>query len=251
MNGSVTSAVSNGIARVAFSYPPHNSMPASLLSELTKALRQAGGNAAVRVIVMASEGERTFCAGADVDELAAIRDVNSGEAFFSGFAHVLNAMRQCPQLIVGRIQGRAIGGGVGLAAATDYAVATQYASVKLSELSIGIGPFVIAPVVERKMGLSAFSELAINATEWRTAAWAKSKGLFHEVFDTVEQTDAYIASLAERLAQSSPEAMRALKKMLWSGTDHWDALLGERARISGRLAATDFARRAISALKQK
>lgn len=190
-----------------------------------------------------------FCAGASFDELASIHDYAAGCAFFSGFANVINAMRKCPKFIIGRVQGKAIGGGVGLAAATDYCMATKYSTIKLSELAVGIGPFVVGPAVERKMGLSAFSDLAINASEWRTPEWAKQKGLFNEVFDSIEQLDAYIEHLGEILVNSSPDAMTAIKKMCWQGTDHWDELLLERATISGKLVLSDFTKNAIAAFK--
>ena len=226
-------------------------MPGYLLAQLEAAITEAGQNDLARVIVLQSEGDRTFCAGASFDELQAIRTFEEGKAFFMGFARVINAMRKCPKLIVGRVQGKAIGGGVGLAAATDYCIASHFASVKLSELAIGIGPFVVGPAVERKLGLSAFSQLAINAGEWRTAEWAKAYGLFAEVFPTVEQTDAYIAHLAGTLSGYSPEAMLEIKRMLWRGCEHWDDLLAERAAVSGRLVLTEPARKAIDSFKNR
>ena len=244
--GHVTTTINNGIATISFYHPAHNSLPSNLLTALTTQIADAGNDPSVSVIVLRSEGEKTFCAGASFDELSAIQDFESGKRFFSGFANVINAMRKCPKFIIGRVQSRAIGGGVGLAAAADYCIATINATIKLSELAIGIGPFVIEPVVQRKIGLSAFSQLAINATEWCTADWAKEKGLFNEVFETLEQVDAYIIYLAEKLNASSPEAMRQLKAVLWQGTEHWDTLLYERAEISGRLILSDFAKKAIA-----
>ena len=249
--GTVTTAVSNGIATIEFFHPAHNAMPGAQLSRLTEAIQAAGADASVRVIVLQSAGDRTFCAGASFDELAAIRDLDSGKRFFMGFANVINAMRTCPKFIIGRIQGKAVGGGVGLAAATDYCIATHFATIKLSELAVGIGPFVVGPAVERKVGTSAFQQLAINATEWQTAEWAKGKGLYNEVFPTIEQMDAYIVHLAEKLAASSPEAMRQLKHIIWQDAAHWDALLAERAAISGELVLSDFTKNAIAAFKQK
>lgn len=240
-----------GIASVEFYHPAHNSLPGELLDQLVASFQELAADVSVRVIVLRSAGDRSFCAGASFDELASIRDFETGKRFFMGFARVINAMRQCPQLIVGRVQGKAVGGGVGLAAATDYCMATQYASVKLSELAVGIGPFVVGPAVERKMGISAMSQLAINATEWQTAAWAKSKGLFAEVFDEMPQLDAYIDHFTEKLAASNPDALLALKKIFWEGTEHWEQLLEERAGISGRLVLSDFTKQAIEQFKQK
>lgn len=249
--GYVQTHIEEGVATIEFFHPAHNSLPGRLLAALTEAIQSVGRNDAARLLVLKSGGDRTFCAGASFDELAAIDDEAAGKDFFLGFANVINALRSCPKLVIGRVQGKAVGGGVGLAAATDYCMAGKYASVKLSELAIGIGPFVVGPAVERKLGVSAFSQLAINATEWRTARWAKEKGLFNEVFETTEQLDAYIKHLSEKLANSSPEAMRELKKMLWRGTNNWNELLEQRAEISGRLVLSEFSKNAIRKFKTK
>jgi len=244
-------SITNHIATITFSNPPHNALPGSILDALVKAIQEAGANAEVRVIILQSGGDRTFCAGASFDDLMAVSDPVSGTEFFMGFARVINACRLCPKLIIGRIQGKAVGGGVGLAAAVDYCMATKYASIKLSELALGIGPFVVGPAVQRKIGVSAMSQLAINATEWQTAAWAKEKGLYTEVFDSMAQLDAYIAQFARRLATSSPEAMKHLKEIFWQGCEHWNDLLAERARMSGKLVLSDFTRDAITQFRDK
>lgn len=249
--GYVQTKIENQIATIEFFHPAHNSLPGRLLAELTAAIQLAGDNDSVRLLVLKSGGDRTFCAGASFDELAAIEDFETGKRFFMGFANVINAIRRCPKFVIGRVPGKAVGGGVGLAAATDYCMATKYASVKLSELAIGIGPFVVGPAVERKVGASAFAHLAINATEWRTAQWAREKGLFNEVFDTIEQLDDYIQHLGKQLAGFSPEAMRDLKKVLWQGTEDWDTLLEKRAELSGRLVLSDFTKNAIAAFKAR
>ncbi len=241
----------NGIAQITFFHPNHNSLPSRLLQGLVAAFEAAGADPAVRAVVLRSAEHKTFCAGASFDELVAIGDFETGHAFFSGFGHVINAMRRCPKIIVGRVHGKAVGGGVGLAAGTDFCMASQYASVRLSELAVGFGPFVIGPAVERKVGPAAFSQLALNPGEWQTAAWAKEKGLFQEVFDTVEQLDAYLGHFTQNLSGYHPEALAELKRIFWQGTDHWDALLHERAAISGRLALSDFTKKAIEAFKTK
>ncbi len=249
--GTVITLVADSVASIEFFHPAHNSMPGHLLAQLAQAISDAGQNDQVKVIVLKSAGDRTFCAGASFDELAAISDFETGKRFFMGFANVINAMRKCPKFVIGRIQGKAVGGGVGLAAATDYCIASHYATIKLSELAVGIGPFVVGPAVERKVGTSAFMQLAINATEWQTAEWAKEKGLYNEVFPTVEQADAYIAYLTEKLVHSNSDAMQQLKRVFWQGTEHWDELLSERAATSGQLVLSDFTKNAIAAFKQK
>ncbi len=248
--GSITTDLKNGIAIITFFHPAHNSLPGNLLAQFAKAITEAGENEAVKVLVIKSAGERTFCAGASFDELISLEDFDTGKAFFMGFANVINACRKCPKLIIGRVQGKAVGGGVGVASAVDYCLATKYASVKLSELAVGIGPFVVGPAVERKIGTSAMSQLAINATAWQTAQWAKEKGLYAEVYESVEDMDAAIEALTEKLLNSNPEAMRLLKKVFWEGTEHWDDLLETRAEMSGKLVLSDYSKNAIAKFKK-
>ena len=243
----IKTSVENHVATIEFYHPSHNSLPGKLLAELEQAIYAAGANDDVIIIVLKSAGERTFCAGASFDELVAIDNETVGKQFFMGFANVINAIRKVPKLVVGRVHGKAVGGGVGLAAACDYCMATKFASVKLSELAVGIGPFVIGPAVERKVGVSAYSHMSINATEWRTAEWAREKGLYTDVYQTTEQLDEYICHLTDKLVTMNPEAMMLLKKVFWEGTNHWDALLEERAEMSGRLVLSDFSKKAISA----
>src|SRR5574343_1636256 len=240
----------HGIATIEFFHPQSNSLPGKILDALAKEIYSEGLNKETKVIVLRSAGEKVFCSGASFDELSAIKTEEEGLAFFSGFAKVINAMRTCGKIIIARIQGRCIGGGVGLAAAADYAIACEGADVKLSEVAVGIGPFVVGPAVERKIGLSAMSELAINATEWRSADWAKKKGLYTDVFETEAEMDAEIKRLAERLASSNQEAMSMLKGVFWQGTEHWDELLVERAGMSGKLVLSDFTVNAINAFKK-
>lgn len=244
--GAVTTIIKDHVATISFFHPSHNSLPGKLLAELAAEITKQGVNDESILIVLKSEGDRTYCAGASFDELISIDDIITGKKFFMGFANVINAIRKCPKIVIGRIQGKAVGGGVGLAAATDYCMATKYASVKLSELAVGIGPFVVGPAVERKIGLSAFSQMTINATEWQTATWAKEKGLYTEVFDSIEQLDEYIGHFTTKLSTMNPEAMRLLKGVFWEGTEHWDRLLAERAELSGQLVLSDYAKQAIS-----
>jgi methylglutaconyl-CoA hydratase len=250
--GSVDFSIdSNGIGTITFFHPMSNSLPGKILRKLADTIEALGKNNAVKVIVLKSSGDKAFCAGASFDELISIKDLESGLNFFSGFASVINACRKAPKFIIGRIQGKAVGGGVGMASAVDYCLATKFADVKLSELAVGIGPFVVGPAVERKIGLSAMSELAINATEWKTAEWAKNKGLYTDVFETVDELDVALEKLAIKLAHSNPEAMALLKAVFWEGTEHWDDLLIERAGFSGKLVLSEFTINAINAFKQK
>lgn len=248
-DGYVKSAFHQGKTTIEFFHPQSNSLPSKLLDQLSQAIHAAGNDEETKVIILRSAGEKTFCAGASFDELAAIKNKEEGLAFFSGFAKVINAMRICPKFVIARIQGKCVGGGVGIAAAADYAIAVDSAEIKLSELAVGIGPFVVGPAVERKIGTAAFSTLAIDAAMWRNSDWAKRKGLFAEVHSSVENMDESILRLATALSHSSPEAMAEMKKIFWKGTEHWDELLIERAKISGRLVLSDFTKQAIEKFK--
>lgn len=249
-SGYVNTFVSpEGIGTVEFYHPGHNSLPGNLLRDLAAAFDTLGRDNSVKVIVLRSAEHKTFCAGASFDELTSINDYETSLRFFSGFGTVINAMRTCPKIIIGRIHGKAVGGGVGLAAATDFCMASKFASIRLSELAVGFGPFVIGPAVERKVGLAAFSQMSLNPSEWQTAAWAKEKGLFQESFETVEQLDAYLEHFLANLCSYAPEALSELKRIFWQDTEHWDTLLPERAAISGRLALSDFTKKAIAAFK--
>lgn len=250
-DGHVKSETHNGITTIEFFHPQSNSLPGKILEELTKEIHFAGTHNETKVIVLKSAGEKAFCAGASFEELLEIKNEKEGLEFFSGFANVINAMRKCPKFIIARIQGKCVGGGVGIAAAADYAIALNTADIKLSELAIGIGPFVVGPAMERKIGIAAFSALAIDATMWRNSEWAKRKGLFAEVHENTENMDESVLRLANSLAHSNPDAMSELKKTFWHGTDHWDVLLKERAAISGKEILSSFSKEAIKKFKIK
>lgn len=237
--------IENSVGYIEFFHPNRNSMPSDVLAQLAETIGGAGQNKAINVIVLKSGGDRTFCAGASFNEIIAVNNESTGKQFFSGFANVINAMRTCPKLIIGRVQGKAVGGGVGIAAASDYCLATQYASIKLSELSIGLGPFVIEPVVSRKIGRTAMSQMTIDAETFFSSEWAKEKGLYAEVLDTTEELNEAVKTLAERLARYNPEALSEMKQVFWKGTENWDTLLIERAEISGRLVLSDFTKKTL------
>lgn len=241
----------NGITTIEFHHPQSNSLPGKILEQLAYEIHFAGTHAETRVIILKSNGDKAFCAGASFDELVQIKTEAEGQKFFSGFAQVINAMRKCPKFIIARVQGKCVGGGVGIAAAADYTIAVTTADIKLSELAVGIGPFVVGPAVERKIGAAAFSALAIDAGMWRNSEWAKRKGLFAEVHENIENMDESIHRLATTLSHSNPEAMAEMKKMFWHGTEHWDELLKQRASVSGRLVLSTFSKSAIEKFKAK
>ena len=247
MSGTVSLSTADGIATIRFGHPKGNSLPGELLRRLAEAVQEAGADAAARVVVLRSEGTGPFCAGASFDELRAIDDAATGKEFFLGFARLILAMRSCPKFVIARVHGKAVGGGVGVVAASDYAIALEGASVRLSELAVGIGPFVVGPVIEKKIGLAAFQALAVDAAGWRDAAWAGRAGLYAHVVPTPSELDAAVDALARRLAASNPEAMARLKAVFWAGTEDWDRLLDERAAMSGTLVLSEFTRSAIAA----
>jgi methylglutaconyl-CoA hydratase len=242
--GRVTTAIENGVATITFFHPKRNSLPATLLQQLTAAVDAVSGDQDARVIVLASEGPSTFCAGASFEELRGLKTPDDGKRFFSGFANVILALRRSPKIVVARVQGKAVGGGVGLVAATDYSFALPAASVRLTELAVGLGPFVVGPVIERKIGRAAFAAMSIDG-DWRDADWALAHGLYTRVLDTEAALDSVLRSFANRLATMNPRALTEIKRIIWDGTDHWDTLLFERAAISGGLALSEYTARAV------
>src|ERR1035437_6426490 len=251
MEAFVKSKIKNGIATVTFFHPQSNSLPGDILQKLADEITSAGNNPQVKVIVLKSEGDNAFCAGASFEELISIKNFEEGKKFFSGFSFVINAIRKAPKFVIARVHGKAVGGGVGLAGAADYTLAVKDASVRLSELALGIGPFVVGPAVERKFGTSAFTALTINPAEWKSAEWAREKGLYADIFSSVAELDKAVNELALKLSQSSPEAMAQLKKVMWKGTENWDKLLMERSEMSGRLVLSDFTKKYIEKFKSK
>ena len=248
-DGTVTAQVVDSIATVRFAHPKGNSLPGALLKKLAAEITAQGANPAAKVIVLRSEGTGPFCAGASFDELTAVKDAAGGAEFFSGFSKVILAMIRAPKFVITRVHGKAAGGAVGLVAASDYSLAVSSAQAKLSELAIGIGPFVVGPVIERKIGLAAFCAMAVDA-DWRDAAWCERHGLYSKIFDIAPAMDAAVDSLAATLAKSNPDAMAALKRVFWAGTEQWDALLAERAAMSGAMVLSDFTRDAIAQFRK-
>lgn len=249
--GTITYKCDDGIGTIEFYHPKGNSLPGELLRELADTVTRAAKDEDARVIVLRSRGDGAFCAGASFDELLAISDLNEGKKFFMGFAHVLNSMRTCPKLIIARVHGKSVGGGIGIAAAADFTFAHTSASIKLSELALGIGPFVVGPAVGRKIGVSAFSTLALDARTWYSADWAQQKGLYNKLIDSIEELDEALNKLATELAASNPDSMKALKEITWQSTGHWHATLEQRAEISGSLVLSDFTKDFIQEFKKK
>ncbi|MGB0806543.1 MAG: enoyl-CoA hydratase/isomerase family protein [Salibacteraceae bacterium] len=249
--GHVEFHLDNGIATIEFYHPMSNSLPGYLLNELASTIKNTGQNSQVNVIILKSRGERAFCGGASFEELTSINDYETGKVFFSGFANVINAMRTCGKIIIGRVQGKAVGGGVGLASAVDYCFATKFSAIRLSELAIGIGPFVVGPAVARKIGNNQMNMMAITPDEWQSADWALKNGLYNHVSETAEEMDAAILAYAQKLNSYNPEALSSLKSIFWEGSEDWTELLYKRAEISGKLVLSDFTKNAIAQFKAK
>jgi len=249
VNGSLETSFQNTITTVQFGHPASNSFPRQLLDRLTSEINALSRNENVSVIILKSEGTKTFCSGASFDELLKVENEEQGVEFFSGFAHLLNAMRNCNKIIIGRVQGKAVGGGVGIISACDYVFATPYSDIKLSELAIGIGPFVIEPAVSRKIGKTAMTQMTLAAHEWKSADWAFEKGLF-SVLCEAEKLDAEVESFATKLSAYNPEALYEMKKIIWEGTEQWESLLFERAAITGKLVLSDFTKNALLQFKK-
>ncbi len=245
MKGYIDVSVDGNVATVTFSHPSHNSLSSDLLADLAFQISSVASNTHISAIVLQAAGDRTFCAGANFEELSQIRNAEDGKEFFLGFANVINAIRTCGKLVIGRIQGKAVGGGVGLIAACDYVMATKWGSVRLSELAIGLGPFVIGPAIRRKIGLGHFSQLALNPSEWQTASWCKEVGLYNELFAEIEQLDDYLSRYLQKLSSYSYAALSAMKQSLWKGTEDWNKLLEKNAALSGELVILEASQQAI------
>ncbi|MEQ3662917.1 MAG: enoyl-CoA hydratase/isomerase family protein [Flavobacterium sp.] len=250
MDGIIKTSINNNIATVSFFHPASNSFPSILLDNLSQELNVLSTDNSINLIVLKSEGNGAFCAGASFDELLAVGNFEEGKLFFSGFANVINAMRNCSKIIIGRVHGKAVGGGVGIISACDYVFATNNASTKLSELAIGIGPFVIEPAVSRKIGKTSMSEMTLAATEWKNAEWGLNKGLFNQLFDSIEGLDTSLDTFASNLSSYNSEALNEMKKVMWEGTENWNTLLYERAEISGRLVLSEFTKQALKKFKK-
>jgi methylglutaconyl-CoA hydratase len=249
-NGIVKLETKNKIATITFYHPKSNSLPSQLLQKMIDIFNQLSDDPSINVIILQSEGEKTFCAGAFFDELIEIDNFEDGKKFFMNFANLINAIRKCKKIVVGRIQGKVVGGGVGLVSVCDYTLASKNASLKLSELALGLGPFVVGPPIERKIGKEAFVEMSLDC-EWRSADWAKDNGFYHNVFESIEELDLEINKFTANLSERSSEALTSLKKVFWEGTDHWDKLLEERAENSGRLVLSDYTKNFIAEFKNR
>jgi methylglutaconyl-CoA hydratase len=249
-DGYVRTEIADGIGRIEFFHPKSNALPSAILRDLAAAVTAVGADPSARVIVLQSGGTGPFCAGASFDELTAIASPEQGQEFFSGFARVILAMIRAPKFVISRVHGKAAGGAVGLIAASDFSMAVSKASAKLSELAVGIGPFVVGPVIEKKIGLAAFGAMSVDA-DWRDAAWGERHGLYAKLFDDVAAMDDAVTALATTLAASNPVAMAMLKRVFWAGTEQWDSLLAERAAMSGTLVLSEFTRNAIGAFKTR
>ena len=248
--GTAGTTIHDGVATVSFHHPKGNSLPGALLTRLANEITALGANPDARVIVLRSDGSGPFCGGASFDELMAISTPAAGKEFFSGFSRVILAMIRVPQFVLVRVQGKAVGGGVGLVAASDYSFALKTAPARLSELVMGIGPFVVGPCIEKKIGVAAYGAMAVDA-DWRDAEWCERHGLYSQLFDSAAAMDAAIEARAQALAASNPEAMAKLKRVFWAGTEGWDRLLAERAAMSGTLVLSAFTRSAIAQFKKR
>lgn len=228
-------AAEYGIGRIEFFHSRGNALTSTMLREITSFIRAAGEDPEIKIVMIQSAGEASFCGGASLDELMECDSVKEARDFFMGFAHLLTAIRTCPKLVVVRVQGKVVGGGLGIVAVADLAFATVEASIRLSELSIGLGPFVIGAAVERKIGISAFSELTYLSSIWKDAHWAKEKGLFSAVFETLAALDIAMAAQIIELETYAPEAIALTKKMFWAQTPEWSDELEKRAGYSAKL----------------
>lgn len=249
-SGYVNLTIENKIATISFFHPKSNSLPSKLLKLLIEKIYEVSENEKVNLVLLKSEGDKAFCAGASFDELINIDNFEDGKEFFMGFARLINAIRQCKKIVIGRIHGKVVGGGVGLVAACDYTFAHESASLRLSELALGLGPFVVGPPIERKVGKEIFVEMSLDC-KWRSAAWGLNHGFYNHVYNSIDELDKNISVFVDELREKSAKALTNLKKIYWEGTEHWDKLLEERAESSGRLVLSDYTKNFIHEFKSK
>lgn len=248
--GHVAVSAHDGVASVEFYHPKGNSLPATVLRRIAEAIDEVAVRDDVRVVVLRSGGTGPFCAGASFDELKAVATATEGKDFFMGFGRIILAIRRCPKPVVARVHGKAVGGGVGLVAACDYAIAVESASIRLSELAVGIGPFIIGPAITRKVGPGHFGAMAIDA-DWRSARYAEHVGLYARVVSDVAELDEVLGGFVRKLAASNPAALAQIKRVTWEGTDDWAELLESRAAMSGTLVTSEYTRNFIASFAQK
>ena len=229
----INSSIQNNICYIEFFTPKHNALNSNMLDQLANKIEETPEHCAV--IVLSSGGDRTFCAGASFDELSQIKNQEEATLFFNGFAKVILSIKACPQIVIVSVQGKAVGGGVGIIAAADYAIALENAALKLSELNIGIGPFVIAPAIVKKSGINVLTEMSLNPDNFYSAKWAKQKGLFHKVCENQSDLKITTNNFANKLASFNVNALKAMKHVFWENTEHWPELLEKRAETSGSL----------------
>ena len=249
-NGFVNQELKNSISEITFGHPKSNSLPGEILELLAQTILNEGAKTEVKAILLKSGGEKAFCAGASFDELLSIDELENSKKFFGGFAKVLNAMRSCGKLVIVRVQGKTTGGGVGIACAADYCFATKDAALALTELNLGIGPFVIGPYVERKMGKSAYAAMSIDA-DFRSAEWCKQHDVYHSVSENIEMMDEEISKFLEKLSARSSDALSLIKKVSWEGTEHFEELMPERILMSASLILEDSAKKNIEKIKER
>ena len=249
-NGFVTSEIKNNISEITFGTPKSNSLPGEILELLAKTILESGEDQNVKAILLKSEGEKAFCAGASFDELLEIEELEKSKIFFGGFAKVLNAIRSCGKLVIARVQGKTTGGGVGIACAADYCFATKDAAMALTELNLGIGPFVIGPYVERKLGKSAYAAMSIDA-DFRSADWCEKHDVYHSVSENIQMMDEEIDKFLEKLSTRSSDALALIKKVSWEGTEHFEQLMPERILMSASLILEDSAKENIGKIKER
>ncbi len=245
----VTSEIRNSISEITFGTPKSNSLPGEILEKLAQTILIEGKKEEVKAILLKSEGEKVFCAGASFDELLEIDELEASKKFFGGFAKVLNAMRSCGKIVVVRVQGKTTGGGVGIACGADYCFATKNAALALTEINLGIGPFVIGPYVERKIGKSQFSAMAIDA-DFRSAEWAEQHNIYHSVSETIAEMELKLGIFLDKLSARSDEALALIKKVSWEGTEHFEELMPERIHMSASLILEDSAKENIQKIKE-
>lgn len=217
-------AAHNVVAQITLNRPEvRNAFDDTLIQSLTKAFTRLGKDANVRVIILRAEGS-AFCAGADLNWMQRSVDFSFSENVQDAhhLAAMLKAIYDCPKPVIARVHGAAFGGGVGLVAACDIALATESAKFCLSETRLGLIPAVISPFVVPKIGQTAARRYFLTA-EVFSATQAAHLNLVTEVASDEAALDALLAKIVGAILANGPEALSQSKVLLEQITHFaWD-----------------------------
>lgn len=254
MNGpAVRTAIADGVATVTLDRAAvHNAFDDATIAELIAALRAVAAEPSARCVVLAAAG-RSYSAGADLAWMARMASYTEAENLADAMqlAELMRTLDGLPKPTVARVQGSAFGGGVGLVACCDIAVAARSAQFCLSEVRLGIVPAVISPYVVAAIGARAARRYFLTAERF-DAGTAHALGLVHEVVPE-EDLDAAVARVTGALLAGGPAALAHAKRLVArvSAPAVDDALVAETAALIARLRVSAEGREGLAAFLER